>query len=66
MASPDLPQLLRLFQRVAPASFFQQLCEENGYDFRQGVYTMAVVVWLMPVAARSGSSNSNMHGSSSL
>src|ERR1700730_14998176 len=47
MASPDLPQLLRLFQRVAPASFFQQLCEENGYDFRQGVYNVAVVVWLM-------------------
>ena len=47
MTSPDLPQLLRLFQRAAPASFFQQLCEENGYDFRQGVYNVAVVVWLM-------------------
>jgi hypothetical protein len=47
MNSPDSFQLLRLFQRVAPASFFRQLCEENGYDFRQGVYSLAVVVWLM-------------------
>jgi hypothetical protein len=47
MTSPNPVQLLRLFQKVAPASLFQQLCKENGYDFRQGVYSMAVVVWLM-------------------
>jgi len=47
MASPDQRQLLQLFQRAAPPSFFQQLCEEHGYEFRQGVYSLAVVVWLM-------------------
>ena len=47
MTSPNPLQLLRLFQKVAPAAFFQQLCKENGYDFRQGVYSAAVVVWLM-------------------
>ena len=47
MASPDQLQLLRLFQKVAPASFFQQLCDEQGYVFRQGIYTVGVVVWLM-------------------
>jgi hypothetical protein len=47
MNSPDSFQLLRLFQKVAPASFFRQLCDENGYDFRQGVYSLTVVVWLM-------------------
>lgn len=47
MTSPDVPQVLRLFQKAAPASFFQQLCAENEYDFRQGVYNIAVVVWLM-------------------
>jgi putative transposase len=47
MASPDHRQLLQLFQKAAPPSFFQQLCEEHGYEFRQGVYSLAVVVWLM-------------------
>ena len=47
MASPDQLQLLRLFQKAAPSSFFLQLCEEHGYEFRRGVYSVAVVVWLM-------------------
>jgi hypothetical protein len=47
MASLDQLQLLRLFQKAAPPSFFQQACKEQGYDFRQGVYSVAVVVWLM-------------------
>src|ERR1700686_3132238 len=47
MASPDQLQLLRLFQRAAPPWFFRQLCEEHGFEFRQGVYSVAVVVWLM-------------------
>src|SRR5229473_5984669 len=46
-SSPDQLQLLRLFQKAAPPSFFQQLCEEHGYEFRRGVYSVAVVVWLM-------------------
>ena len=46
MTSPD-PTLLRLFQKVAPASFLQGLCEKHGYTFRQGIYSTVVVVWLM-------------------
>src|SRR6266478_639406 len=47
MTSPDPLQLLRLFQKVAPAQFFYELCQKQGYGFRQGIYTPAVVVWLM-------------------
>jgi putative transposase len=47
MTSPDSFQLLRLFQKVAPAWFFRELCQEGGYSFRQGVYSAMVVVWLM-------------------
>lgn len=47
MASPDPLQLLRLFQEVAPASFFEKECREQGYCFRRGIYSVAVVVWLM-------------------
>jgi putative transposase len=46
-SSPDQFQLLRLFQKVAPGSLFEQLCQEHGYEFRQGIYSVAVVVWLM-------------------
>src|ERR1700688_2690492 len=46
-SSPDAVQLLRLFQKVAPAQFFYALCQKHGYGFRQGIYTPAVVVWLM-------------------
>lgn len=47
MASPEQSQLLRLFQRVAPASWFEQVCHEQEDPFRQGVYSTAVVAWLM-------------------
>ena len=47
MASPDQFQLLRLFQKIAPPELFEQLCQEHGYEFRQGIYSVAVVVWLM-------------------
>jgi hypothetical protein len=47
MTSPDPLQLLRLFQQVAPPSFFEQECREQGYCFRRGIYSVAVVVWLM-------------------
>jgi hypothetical protein len=47
MTSPDEQQLLCLFQKVAPASFLEDICREQDYHFRQGVYSVAVVVWLM-------------------
>ena len=46
MTSPDPLQLLRLFQKVAPDSFFEDLCEKHGWGFRSGIYRV-VVVWLM-------------------
>ena len=47
MTSPDSPQLFRLFQKVASASFFNALNRKHGYRFRDGIYSIAVVVWLM-------------------
>ena len=47
MGSPDTLQLLRLFQKVAPAWFFRELSQKHGYGFREEVYSAAVVVWLM-------------------
>ena len=46
MTLPNL-QLLRLYQKVAPASFFEEVCREQDYHFRCGIYSLAVVVWLM-------------------
>lgn len=47
MASPDQLQLLRLFQKVAPTAWFEQLEREQNEQRRRGVYSTAVVVWLM-------------------
>lgn len=47
MTTPELLQLQRLYQKVAPASFFEEECRQQGYHFRHGVYSVAVVVWLM-------------------
>ncbi len=47
MNSPEALQLLRLFQKVAPAWFFRELSQKHGYGFRNGVYGATVVVWLM-------------------
>ena len=47
MNSADTFQLLRLFQKVAPAWFFHSLSRKHGYVFREGVYSAAVVIWLM-------------------
>jgi hypothetical protein len=47
MASPDATQLLQLYEKAVPAWFFEEICQQQGYHFRQGVYTLAVVVWLM-------------------
>jgi putative transposase len=43
----DTPQLLQLFQKVAPVWFLCQLCQEHGYRWRDDTYTLPVVVWLM-------------------
>jgi hypothetical protein len=47
MASPDATQLLQLYEKAVPASFFEEICQQQGYQFRQGVYTLGVVAWLM-------------------
>lgn len=47
MTSPDCFQLLSLFRRVVPASFFRELARKHGYRFRDGIYHPSVVVWLM-------------------
>ena len=47
MTRPDENQLLCLFQKVAPASFLEQICQEQDYHFRRGIYSVGVVVWLM-------------------
>jgi hypothetical protein len=46
-SSSESFDFFRVFQRVAPAWFFRELCLQHGYGFRQGVYTASVVVWLM-------------------
>jgi hypothetical protein len=47
MDSPDPVQLLRLFQKVAPAGFFREVCRKHGHSFREAIYSPSVVVWLM-------------------
>jgi hypothetical protein len=47
MTSPQPASLIRLFQRIAPASFFDGLRKRYDLDLRNGIYTMSVVVWLM-------------------
>jgi hypothetical protein len=47
MNSPDPFQLLRLFQKVAPAWFFHDLNQKYRIRVRDGVYKTSVVVWLM-------------------
>ncbi len=47
MTPSESLQLLRLFQKVAPASFFEEMCQGQDYQVRRGVYSAMVVVWLM-------------------
>ena len=47
MSSPESLQLLRLFQKVAPAWFFRELRQKHGCGSHDGIYSAAVVVWLM-------------------
>jgi hypothetical protein len=47
MSSFDTPQLLRLYLKVAPVGFLQTVGLKYGYSFRDRVYTVGVVIWLM-------------------
>ncbi len=49
MASPCPADLLCLFERIAPPSWFQDLVPKTGPGSRQGIYSFAVVIWLMIV-----------------
>ncbi|MDQ2713162.1 MAG: IS4 family transposase [Acidobacteriota bacterium] len=47
MVSPDQAQVLQLLQTLTAVSFFEELAAQAQARFRQGIYTPAVVVWLM-------------------
>ena len=53
MTSPSSPDFCDhaptwlLFQRVLPDRFFEQLSLELGLPSRQGIYSVAIVIWLM-------------------
>jgi hypothetical protein len=47
MDTPDTLQLLRLYRKMATAGFLQTVSLKYGYSFRDGVYTVGVVIWLM-------------------
>jgi hypothetical protein len=49
MASPGSADLFCLFQKIAPASWFQDLVPDSGPGSRSGIYSFAVVIWLMIV-----------------
>jgi hypothetical protein len=50
MASPASSlALLGLFERLIPVSFLQDLIPETGAGSGQGIYSFAVVIWLMIV-----------------
>jgi putative transposase len=49
MASPCSADLLCLFERIAPPSWFDDLVPETGLGSGKGIYSFAVVVWLMIV-----------------
>jgi putative transposase len=49
MTSPQSADLLCLFERIAPPSWFQDLVPKTGPGSRQGIYSLAVVIWLMIV-----------------
>jgi hypothetical protein len=39
--------MLCLFERIAPASWFQDMVPDTGPGSRRGIYSLAVVIWLM-------------------
>lgn len=47
MASPDVPELLLWFEKVAPDEYFDRLIREHNLRCRKRTYWLAVVVWLM-------------------
>jgi len=48
MTSPNsFAPLLLLFQKIAPAAFFEQLAKEHDLPTRKGIYVLPMVVWLM-------------------
>ena len=47
--SPDLGQILHLYQRAAPAGVQEYLQQQQGLRPRRGIYSIAVVLWLMIV-----------------
>src|SRR5882757_5795040 len=50
MASPvSSLELLGLFERLLAPSFWDDLTPESGVGSRQGIYSFAVVIWLMIV-----------------
>lgn len=49
MASPDLFDVFRLYQRVVPVGVLEYLQREAGQRARAGIYSVAVVFWLMIV-----------------
>ncbi len=46
-SSPEQTELLQLLKTVAAASFFEELMAKTRLRFNEGIYTPAVVVWLM-------------------
>jgi hypothetical protein len=49
MASPCTADVLCLFERIAPESWFENLTPTTGFGSRRGIYSFAVVIWLMIV-----------------
>jgi len=49
MTSPWTVDVLCLFERIAPESWFENLIPTTGSGSRRGIYSFAVVIWLMIV-----------------
>jgi len=49
MTSPCTADVLCLLERIAPESWFENLTPTTGLGSRRGIYSFAVVIWLMIV-----------------
>jgi hypothetical protein len=47
MTSPDWSSLMELYQRTVCSGVLQYLEQQAGWKSRRGVYSAAVVMWLM-------------------
>ena len=47
MSGSDLRQEQKLYEKVAPAAFYRELCQKYEYGFREGICSAEVVVRLM-------------------